>query len=347
MQWDTAAAWGGCTTMPPPPLLHGPLDPVCPPSPPKGKYWNGRTPQEEGGAPPPWTPRPKTKVTIAGPNEIYNRENIVGPFLVHKLLGLRPPPPLSNTPRPRPLGVIWWGGRGAFWRGFLWGLVDGTQRITVLFGLPPGHEGVHQSSSWEVLVLNRVRPPKVPPTPSLSSPQLAPRDDREGHIRKRPDWYRGDSGASKIWPPRNVRARHCLVRNGVMCLPWSRGCHKDAHPLFFFILWHPLSDVWWLPSNRHRLPTNRHRLPTNRHRLHTNRHRLHTNRHRLPTNSHRLPTGIIGRIGHSEFFFFFHYGTPCPGDGRTGGRPTVAPALGSPLTAPRPEFYAFVTYCPE
>ena len=60
---------------------------------------------------------------------------------------------------------------------------------------------------------------------------------------------------------------------------------------FFFLLWHPLSDVWWLPTNRHRLPTNRHRLHTNRHRLPTNHHRLHTYRHRL-------------RIGHSEFFFF-------------------------------------------
>ena len=37
----------------------------------------------------------------------------------------------------------------------------------------------------------------------------------------------------------------------------ARGCHKDAHP--FFLLWHPLSDVWWLPTNRDRLPTNRHR----------------------------------------------------------------------------------------
>ena len=67
--------------------------------------------------------------------------------------------------------------------------------------------------------------------------------------------------------------------------------------LFFFLLRQPLSDVWWLPTNRHRLPTNRHRLhtnrqrlPTNRHQLPTNRHRLHTNRHRLPTNRHRLPT---------------------------------------------------------
>ena len=60
--------------------------------------------------------------------------------------------------------------------------------------------------------------------------------------------------------------------------------------LFFFLLRQPLSDVWWLPTNRHRLPTNRHRLHTNRHRLHTNRHRLPTNRHRLPTNRHRLHT---------------------------------------------------------
>ena len=70
----------------------------------------------------------------------------------------------------------------------------------------------------------------------------------------------------------------------------DRGCHRDAQPFFFFLLRQPLSDVWWLPTNRHRLPTNRHRLHTNRHRLHTNRHRLHTNRHRLHTNRHRLPT---------------------------------------------------------
>ena len=57
--------------------------------------------------------------------------------------------------------------------------------------------------------------------------------------------------------------------------------------LFFFLLRQPLSDVWWLPTNRHRLPTNRHRLPTNRHRLPTNRHRLHTNRHRF---THRPPS---------------------------------------------------------
>ena len=65
---------------------------------------------------------------------------------------------------------------------------------------------------------------------------------------------------------------------------------------FFFLLWHPLSDVSWLPTNRHWLPTNRHRLPTNR--------------HRLPTNRHRLPTGHHRRACWTLRVFFFHYGTP-------------------------------------
>ena len=103
-------------------------------------------------------------------------------------------------------------------------------------------------------------------------------------------------------------------------VPLHRGCNKDAHP-FFFLLWHPLSDVWWLPTNRqrlhtnrHRLHINRHRLPTNRHRLHTNRHRLHTNRHRLPTNRHRLPTGRHHRAYWTlrVFFFFFIMAPPAP-----------------------------------
>ena len=41
-------------------------------------------------------PPPQTKATIVGKNEIYNRENLIGPFLVQQLLGLRPPPS-SNT----------------------------------------------------------------------------------------------------------------------------------------------------------------------------------------------------------------------------------------------------------
>ena len=33
-----------------------------------------------GGSPPPWTPRPQTKVTIVGENKIYRWENLVRPF---------------------------------------------------------------------------------------------------------------------------------------------------------------------------------------------------------------------------------------------------------------------------
>ena len=49
---------------------------------------------------PPWTPPPPpTKVAIVGKHAIYDSANLVGPFLVHKLLGPSPPPPfaLFNT----------------------------------------------------------------------------------------------------------------------------------------------------------------------------------------------------------------------------------------------------------
>ena len=54
-----------------------------------------------GGDPSPKTPSPppQTKVTIVGKNEIYNRENLVRPFLVHQVLGSKPPalpPPCSK-----------------------------------------------------------------------------------------------------------------------------------------------------------------------------------------------------------------------------------------------------------
>ena len=54
------------------------------------------------------------------------------------------------------------------------------------------------------------------------------------------------------------RRRHRIRHTRSWWPRLARGCHKDAHP-FFFKLWHPLSDVLWLPTNRHRLPTNRHR----------------------------------------------------------------------------------------
>ena len=53
--------------------------------------------KNQGGgdpSPKPPSPSPQTKVTIVGKNEIYNRENLVRPFLVHQVLGPKPPPPL-------------------------------------------------------------------------------------------------------------------------------------------------------------------------------------------------------------------------------------------------------------
>ena len=46
-----------------------------------------------------WTPPPpQTKVAIAGKTEIYRWKNLVGPFLVHKLSGPRPPHPTPPHP---------------------------------------------------------------------------------------------------------------------------------------------------------------------------------------------------------------------------------------------------------
>ena len=54
-------------------------------------------------------PPPKTKRTIVGKTEIYRRENLIQPFLVHKLLGPRPPAPsdtsLIYSPPPQPWGT--------------------------------------------------------------------------------------------------------------------------------------------------------------------------------------------------------------------------------------------------
>ena len=63
-----------------------------------------------GGDPSPKTPSPppQTKVTIVGKNEIYNRENLVRPFLVHQVLGPKPPAPLPPPAQKKP----WRGGEG-------------------------------------------------------------------------------------------------------------------------------------------------------------------------------------------------------------------------------------------
>ena len=50
---------------------------------------------------------PPSKGTIVGKNEICRWENLVGPFLVHKLVGPSPPPPVSSdTPPPSPSSYI-------------------------------------------------------------------------------------------------------------------------------------------------------------------------------------------------------------------------------------------------
>ena len=57
----------------------------------QGKYENGRALQERGGGTPLDPPSPKTKVTIV--QKLCSKEILVGPFLVHKILGPRRPPP--------------------------------------------------------------------------------------------------------------------------------------------------------------------------------------------------------------------------------------------------------------
>ena len=72
------------------------------PPPPQGFF---RTIKNQGGGDPsPKTPSPppQTKVTIVGKNEIYNRENLVRPFLVHQVLGPKPPPPLPPPAQKKP-----------------------------------------------------------------------------------------------------------------------------------------------------------------------------------------------------------------------------------------------------
>ena len=67
-----------------------------PPPPSRGQGFFRIIKNQGGGDPSPKTPSPlpQTKVTIVGKNEIYNRENLVRPFLVHQVLGPKPPPPL-------------------------------------------------------------------------------------------------------------------------------------------------------------------------------------------------------------------------------------------------------------
>ena len=46
-----------------------------------------------------WTPSPHTEVTIVGKNELYNRRNLVGPFVVHNIFRPRPRDALDGKGR--------------------------------------------------------------------------------------------------------------------------------------------------------------------------------------------------------------------------------------------------------
>ena len=85
-------------------------------------------------------------------------------------------------------------------------------------------------------------------------------------------------------PPRSLRCRGW--ERG-----WGRGCHKNTHPPLFFFYYgiHSLMFGGYPPTAIG--------YP--------------------PTAIGYTPTAIVGRIGHSEFFFF-HYGTPW------GGAPAAA-----------------------
>ena len=63
------------------------------PPPPQGFFRIIKT-QGGGASPKTPSPPPQTKVTTVGKNEIYNKENMVRPFLVHQVLGPKTPPPL-------------------------------------------------------------------------------------------------------------------------------------------------------------------------------------------------------------------------------------------------------------
>ena len=81
---------------PPPPSLTLERPTTIEPSPPPGPP----------SCPP---PPPQTKVTTVGKNEIYDGENLMGPFVVHILLSETPPPPSSNvSPPPAPSLLFPW-----------------------------------------------------------------------------------------------------------------------------------------------------------------------------------------------------------------------------------------------
>ena len=239
-------------------------------------------------------------------NGIYNRENCVRPFLVHKFWVPDPPPSPSAQKTPC-LCVVRTG----------YEFATRLQDIITNFNI--------NTNAWmKIYVMKRLR--------FLGNKELS----QLGALLFLALWhgmYFGYFAAFimefldmmiEVWraPARRSPARaegpascRSLVRRRVEPQDCPTCCRAPdptqlkaggairTLTLFFFLLWHPLSDVWWLLTNRHRLPTNRHRLPTNR-------HRLPTDRHRLPTNCQRLPTGRHHRAYWTLRVFFFHYGTP-------------------------------------
>ena len=83
----TQGPGGARFAQPPPPWPAGPA----------GRLQNNWKPKGGGPFPKTPSPPPQTKGTIVGHNEIYNRESVIVPFLVHKLMG-PPPLPAQKTP---------------------------------------------------------------------------------------------------------------------------------------------------------------------------------------------------------------------------------------------------------
>ena len=75
-----------------------------------------RTVDNRRRSPPPplWTPPLQTKVTVVGKDQICNRDNLIGPVLVHKALGSQIPPPPLPPPSSFLLMSAWGSGHFRF-----------------------------------------------------------------------------------------------------------------------------------------------------------------------------------------------------------------------------------------
>ena len=145
--------------------------------------------------PPPGPPPPSTKVTIAGNNKLYHRENLIGPFLVHRCLGPRPPsapPNISRAQRP-PLPLLalhksalvpYFAGRDSGPPSDL-RFIGGSEAPSVS---PPPHQSDHRGriqtspsgkSDRAISSLQRCLGPRPPPPPPPLSTALPTRGGTE------------------------------------------------------------------------------------------------------------------------------------------------------------------------